>query len=80
MTKTLNRFGDRLLAALLTTTEAGACVPEHGDWCGCYKYSCSCVDNNVQRCYYRYKLVNCYGSCAWSSTNCDTRYFVNYNC
>jgi hypothetical protein len=81
MTKTLNRLGDRLLGVFLPKADAGACVPDHGDRCGCYKYSCSCVGVDVQRCYWRYKLVSCTGPCStWSSFTCNTTYEVNYNC
>ncbi len=80
MTRTLNRFGDRLLAALLPATEAGACVPEHGDRCGCYKKTCACVGVDVRRCYWRYKTVDCYGTCQWTTTLCNTTYEVYYSC
>lgn len=78
MTKALNRLGDRLLGAFLPRADAGACIPP--DPCGCYKYSCSCVGTDVQRCYWRTKRYNCFGTCVWTTTTCNTTYHVNYNC
>lgn len=45
MTQLLRTMGDRLLQVVLHQADAGACVPGHGDICGCaggvyYRYDC----------------------------------------
>ncbi len=45
MTQLLRTMGDRLLQVVLHQADAGACVPEHGQQCGCfnhvvYRYDC----------------------------------------
>ncbi len=47
------RAGDRLLGVFLGKADAGACVPEHGQYCRCGGH-----------CVYRY---DCYGACKYSA-------------
>lgn len=53
MTRLVGTLGDRLLDIFTPTVEAGACVAEHGQCCGCYE--------NHQ---YHY---DCYGNCKRTS-------------
>ncbi len=57
MKKRLVGMADSLLARVLPEEQAGACVPEHGQSCGC-----ALVGNILYHFY-----VNCYGTCAQSS-------------
>jgi hypothetical protein len=53
----LDAVGDRLLGLLLPTYDAGACVPEHGQYCGCSKHC-------------RRKIISCTGSCVETTVSC----------
>lgn len=59
MTRTLNRLGDRLLARMLRSDVAGACVPDHGDSCGATRYFCR--GTRMYRTVYG--RVQCNGTC-----------------
>jgi hypothetical protein len=69
MTKLITRVGDRVLGALLATREAGACVPEMGQWCACITDTSRQPGTGYCRSDHRwvyfqfdYKL-DCYGRC-----------------
>lgn len=59
MSKFVTRAADRLLARILRTEVAGACVPEHGDSCGATKYVCR--SGRLYRTVYG--TVACNGTC-----------------
>ncbi|WP_326690769.1 MULTISPECIES: hypothetical protein [unclassified Streptomyces] len=51
------KLSDKLLGMVLREERAGACVPEHGNYCGCksgYKYALDCnghcTDKTINRC------------------------------
>lgn len=60
--QSLNAFGavgDRVLAKALGAVDAGACVPEHGQNCGCVLIvGDSCYPKLEQ------KKISCFGTCA----------------
>ncbi|MFC7550089.1 hypothetical protein [Plantactinospora sp. GCM10030261] len=67
MTTLFRRLGDRALGLFLDDVEAGACVPEHGDYCGCKPSGGYCSGGIWYR-YYRRATFNCSGSCVTSSS------------
>lgn len=57
MTKLLRSTSDKMLKVALPAEDAGACVPGHGDPCGCvngilFRYDCldNCVINTHTPC------------------------------
>ena len=57
----LSRFGDRLLDLLVHRGDAGACVPNNGDYC--YRTTTTCGGHVLWENEYR-GIVQCGGSCA----------------
>lgn len=55
-------LGDAMLARVLSAEEAGACIPENGQYCKC---ASPCGVNYCTQ--YRF---NCYGSCLKTSQHC----------
>jgi hypothetical protein len=69
MTRVITGLGDRMLGALLRTTEAGACIPEHGQSCGtvpCSGGYCGSDGRWFQK--YCTAKFNCYGNCLSTGT------------
>ncbi|WP_157640928.1 hypothetical protein [Longispora albida] len=65
MTRLMTRLGDRLLGRLLPSSTAGACVPSHGDYCGCY-----CYPIKVGYWVCRKAYQNCGGYCTADGAPC----------
>ncbi|MFE3201700.1 hypothetical protein [Embleya sp. NPDC059237] len=50
MNRVIGTMGDKLLGFVLREQMAGACIPEHGQWCACrnnYRYVLSCTGQCV---------------------------------
>ena len=61
MSARITRFADRVLGRLLTQVDAGACVPNYNQYCGCTGGSCSVS---------REKRINCFGVCTQTQNPC----------
>ncbi len=68
MTKVIGRFGDMMLGALLGRDEAGACVPENGQYCGCRPSNGYCGSDGHWYVYYRRAYYNCNGACVTTTS------------
>jgi len=68
MTKVISRLGDTMLGALLgKAEEAGACVPEQGQYCGTCAASNGYCSGGVYFRYWRKAYYNCNGVCVTST-------------
>lgn len=65
----LRRMVTDVISVVTPRTEAGACIPEHGEHCWCQEYFIGC---DPYYCYYSYYWFNldCYGTCKRTSTRC----------
>jgi hypothetical protein len=61
---------DRASTRLLGEVKAGACVPEHGDYCGCNYDHSQCYKTNYRYDYRVRYVIDCYGRCVRTSTVC----------
>jgi hypothetical protein len=59
MSTFVTKAADRLLARVLRTEVAGACVPDHGQSCGSPTYTC----HNGRLYRTTYGVVQCNGTC-----------------
>ncbi|MEH1166571.1 hypothetical protein V6V47_14420 [Micromonospora sp. CPCC 205539] len=74
MTRVMNRLGDRMLGLLIQRSEAGACVPEQGQSCGCIGNEAKawCIGNQTLRVPQYIMKISCNGPCYWTTTRCGT--------
>ncbi|GAA1378213.1 hypothetical protein [Catellatospora chokoriensis] len=67
MTRAITRVGDAMLAKLLGSEQAGACVPEQGQACTCVASNGYCSGGSYFR-YYRQGYISCTGACTTSTS------------
>ena len=81
MTRVINQIGDRMLAALLGKSAAGACVPDMGEYCGCLNHGLAyCLGKNGQMYQPRaHKYISCSGPCA-GNTYCPGDQYWSSRC
>ncbi|GIF46280.1 hypothetical protein DFJ67_5062 [Asanoa ferruginea] len=72
MTRVMNRLGDRMLGLLIQRSDAGACVPEMGQSCGCFgdEARAYCIGNQTLRRPKYIQKISCTGGCYWTNTLC----------
>jgi len=69
LVKPFQRAITDVIALVAPQVDAGACIPEHGETCGCNTYFIGC---DPYYCYYsHYRVVfNCTGTCVQINSPC----------
>jgi hypothetical protein len=60
--QSLNAFGDRALAGLIGSVDAGACVVENGQFCACLSQVNTCWSSHIPPDKTKY-IYSCNGAC-----------------